>query len=434
MESYLTSGQVVLVTILVKLAVVASVASVLVRYRRFKSLLFADFRTWNQKGRLLLFLGVPILLSTSVRVVLGYAAADISMEMSLLGGLMGGRIVGVLLGTIGNLPGLLEGEWLAPAFGALAGFAGGLVHIFSGRGEEIWHFSPLFFLRAPESFARLVGARRVDRSLLIFVTAIALESIRIMLGRHVGHLFYLDAAGLAVLVLIFMSTLVAVGIPVKILNSTRTEMKLQEQEELLARARLDALISQIKPHFLFNTLNSVASLIRTNPEMARELILKLSHILRRLINSRQEFIPLKEELEFIDSYLDIEVARFGEDKLRVVKEIDPDSQEALVPAMILQPLVENAVGHGLAPLVDGGTLRISVGCAEGRLRIEIGDDGVGIPADRIEAVKREGVGVSNTIERLRVIYAQDHSFEISSELGRGTVCRITIPQVVETYA
>lgn len=432
MENYLTSDQFVLVTILVKLAVMASIASVLVRYRHFKELLFAEFKTWDEKGKLLLFLGVPIILSTAVRVVLGYEAADISLEGTLLGALIGGRIVGAVLGTCGNLPCLLNGEFVAPLFGLVAGLAGGFVHIIFGRREDLWSFSPIFFLRSPSALRRAFGKRTLDRSFLVFITTMTLEATRIILGRRVGHIFFLSGDRPVIVGLIFAATLVTVGIPVKIFSSTRNEIKLKEQDELLIRARLEALISQIKPHFLFNTLTSISSSIRTDPDNARQLIQKLSHILRRLINSRQEFISLREELEFIDAYLDIEVARFGPEKLRVVKQVAPDVLEMLVPAMLLQPLVENAVGHGVSPRIEGGTIRLMAASNAGKLSIEVSDDGVGIPHDRLPSVFTDGVGIPNTVERLKVIYADDHVFDIESEPGRGTCCRITIPPLHAT--
>ena len=163
------------------------------------------------------------------------------------------------------------------------------------------------------------------------------------------------------------------------------------QAELVG-ARLDALRAQLQPHFLFNTLNTVSSLVRFDPDQAREIIVKLASILRRLLRSHESFVRLREEVEFIDDYLDIEVVRFGRDKLRVVKELDPETLEALVPSMILQPLVENSIKHGLAPKVEGGSITLrsrlenanasadanAGAAASSSLLIEVEDDGVGI--------------------------------------------------------
>ncbi len=123
----------------------------------------------------------------------------------------------------------------------------------------------------------------------------------------------------------------AVAIALKVLNNVRIEMKLEQQERLLLQARMEALQSQINPHFLFNTLNSVSSLVRRDPDSAREMIVKLGNILRRLLRKGDAFIPLQEEIESLDDYLDIEVVRFGRDKLRIHKELDPDSLEPSCP-------------------------------------------------------------------------------------------------------
>ena len=158
-----------------------------------------------------------------------------------------------------------------------------------------------------------------------------------------------------------MTAVTVVGTELKIFNNVRIELKLEEQERLLLHARMAALQNQINPHFLFNTLNSISSLVRFDPDTAREMILKLATILRRLTNSTDSFVSLREEVEFIDNYLDIEVVRFGRDKLRVVKDLDPASLETMVPSMILQPLVENSIKHGLSPKVEGGSIRCAAG-------------------------------------------------------------------------
>src|SRR5256885_767813 len=169
----------------------------------------------------------------------------------------------------------------------------------------------------------------------------------------------------------------AVAAPLKIWNNTRIEMNLERHQQLLLKARMDALSSQINPHFLFNTLNTVSALIRFDPDTARGVVLKLSNILRRLLRKHETFVPLKEELQFIDDYLDIEVARFGKDNLEIIKEIDDDTLEAFVPSMLLQPMVENCLKHGLAPKIEGGRIRLHAEQRDGRLRVEIEDNGVG---------------------------------------------------------
>jgi two-component system LytT family sensor kinase len=193
---------------------------------------------------------------------------------------------------------------------------------------------------------------------------------------------------------------------------------------------MDALSSQINPHFLFNTLNTVSSLIRFDPDTARRVVLKLSNILRRLLRKHETFVSLREEVEFIDDYLDIEVARFGRDNLEIVKQIDEAAYEAFVPSMLLQPVIENSLKHGLAPRLGGGKIQLRTTNRDGRLQIEIEDNGVGIPEEKLPHVYVEGIGLSNVRERLRVLYGADFRLQIQSREGQGTLVRIEIPELV----
>jgi two-component system LytT family sensor kinase len=229
-------------------------------------------------------------------------------------------------------------------------------------------------------------------------------------------------------VAVYATTLFAITIPLKIWNNTRNETKLEEQQRLLLQARMDALSRQINPHFLFNTLNSVASLIRTNPQQARAVVYKLSNILRRLLRKHESFNPLSEELDLINDYLSIEMVRFG-DKLRFEKEVDPETLDRLVPSMLLQPLVENSVKHGLSHKVDGGMVRFRSSLREGRLYLLVEDDGVGIPEVKLATLREQGIGVSNVNERLKVLFGSDYRMWIDSKPGQGTRIEIEIPEL-----
>jgi two-component system LytT family sensor kinase len=180
---------------------------------------------------------------------------------------------------------------------------------------------------------------------------------------------------------------------------------------------------------LFNTLNTASSLIRFDPDTARSVLLKLSTILRRRLKSQVHFLPLKQELDFIDDYLDIEVVRFGRDKLQVRKEIEPESLEMVVPSMVLQPLVENAIRHGIGPKVEGGTITLRAKRHDGRLTVEVIDDGVGIPEEKGQEIFYSGIGITNVQERLKVLYGQDFSLRIDSQPGKGTAIRFEIPEL-----
>jgi two-component system LytT family sensor kinase len=226
-----------------------------------------------------------------------------------------------------------------------------------------------------------------------------------------------------------------VGTELKIFNSVRIQIKLEEQERLLLQARMAALQNQINPHFLFNTLNSISSLVRFDPDTAREMILKLATILRRLLHSADSFVSLREEVEFIDNYLDIEVVRFGRDKLKVVKDLDPASLEAMVPSMLLQPLVENCIKHGLSPKVEGGSITLRSRLIKSRLVVEVEDDGVGMGSaqefvrehEQADDLGGMGIGMANVAERLKVLYGDAAKMMIESREGGGTVIRLRLP-------
>src|SRR5271167_4451988 len=192
-------------------------------------------------------------------------------------------------------------------------------------------------------------------------------------------LFALRPSNWGYTLLVVLSSTMSVAMAIKIWNNTRIEMNLEQNQQLLLKARMDALTAQINPHFLFNTLNTVSSLIRYDPDMARGVVIKLSNILRRLLRKHETFVPLQEELDFIDDYLDIEVARFGGDNLQIHKQIEEHTLDAFVPSMLLQPIVENALKHGLAAKLGGGEITIRTSIRDARLILEIEDNGVGIP-------------------------------------------------------
>src|SRR5271166_3484801 len=361
----------ILVTLLIRLGVAAAISSVVVRARRFRVLLFREERTLAEKLELVLILSTPILLGVLVRHwVPNFLAADISFEGAILMGVIGGRLAGAAGGTLVSLPALLLGEWLTLPMNILAGLLAGLLRHLASDREAIWSFSPLFDLSIYHWIRRSIRKSFIDWQTSFFFLILALEFVRIHLYRAFPRrIFALDSDNLWVELAIYASTVMAVAIALKVLNNVRIEMKLEQQ------ARMEALQSQINPHFLFNTLNSVSSLVRRDPDSAREMIVKLSNILRRLLRKGESFAALREEVEFLDDYLDIEVVRFGREKLKIFKELDPNSLDHLIPSMILQPLVENALKHGLADKVEGGSIFVRSRATDGRIVIEVEDDG-----------------------------------------------------------
>jgi two-component system LytT family sensor kinase len=430
----------VLVTLLIKLGVAAAVASVLVRSRQFKSLLFREDRTLAQKIHMVLFIGVPFALGVVARVsVRNFQAGDLALESSLLMGVIGGRVVGGLGGAFVSLPAAVHGEYGNLPLNTIAGLVAGVLRDIATDREVIWSFSPFVDLSIYRWIRRNLPRPKVDWQIAFFLVIILFCYMRLALGRAFPqHFFAVESNNWGVLAAIYATSAIAIAIPLKIWNNTRIERKLEEQERLLLQARMEALQNQINPHFLFNTLNSVSSLVRFDPDTARELIVKLANILRRLLRKGDAFVQLREEVEFIDDYLDIEVVRFGRDKLRVVKDLDPASLEVLVPSMLLQPLVENSIKHGLSPKIDGGEIRIRSQVAEGMLIVEVEDNGVGMGAAQMleppTGIGGSGIGIANVAERLKVLYGDTARMVIDSRQGQGTAVRLHVPVLAEHAA
>ena len=429
-----SSGKDLLFTLLLKVGVAASVAALLARSAIFRKVLFTEERDPDQKLKLMLFVTPPLAISVLLRLVgHPYRFADLTLEGSFLLGLLGGRVVGPLGGSIVSVPAfLIRHEWLSMPMAAFAGLLGGLIRQAIPNKEELWSFGPFLFLSFPRWVVRLVRQGRGSWEMLPLAGCLALEVGRQALGHAVPGrwMFFIDAHGAWPFALVLLATVMAVAVPIKIWNNTRVEMNLEQHQQLLLKARMDALSSQINPHFLFNTLNTVASLIRFDPDMARVVVVKLSNILRRLLRKHETFVPLREELDFIDDYLDIEVARFGRDNLQIFKQVDEHTLDAFVPSMLLQPIVENSLKHGLAPKLEGGQIYIRTSSQDGRLVIEVEDNGVGIPEGRLPQVYVDGIGMSNVQERLRVLYGGDFRMEITSRAGQGTLIRIEVPELV----
>src|SRR5713226_1081176 len=431
---FLTSKE-LLLTLFLKMGLAASLAALLARSATFRKVLYTEQRDAEEKVRLMLFFTPPLAVGVMLRL-LGYPFADLSLEGAFVLGLLGGRVPGVLGGAIFSLPAFFNHEWLSTPVASLAGgLLGGMIRQALPNTEEVWSLGPFTFMGIPRWLFRWARGRERERhwEMLTLAGCVTLELCRITLGTAFPRWLFSFASDKpwAALPMVF-ATVMAVAIPIKIWNSIRVEANLEEHQQLLLRARMDALTSQINPHFLFNTLNTVTALIRVDQDSARGVVLKLSNILRRLLRKHETFVPLREELSFIDDYLDIEVARFGHDNLDIVKEIDEVTLETFIPSMLLQPMVENSLKHGLAPKLEGGRILLRTTSKDGRLHIEIEDNGVGISEEKMPHVYVEGIGLSNVRERLRVLHGADFRLEIESHTGQGTVIRIDIPELVST--
>lgn len=232
----------------------------------------------------------------------------------------------------------------------------------------------------------------------------------------------------------------AVMLTIRNLQLDAARQRTEAAELIRAQAELRALRAQINPHFLFNALNTIRYTIRTNPDAARRLLLDLSEVFQRALQSG-EFISLRDELSYVEAYLALEKARLG-DRLRVVwgGVLQPDTPfqtqtdllDQPVPTLALQPLVENAVVHGIGKKKEGGTVTITVEPQENDLVITIADDGVGMPPVRLSELLKPGearscIGLCNVDNRLGLLYGEEHRLVIESEVGRGTRVMIRIP-------
>jgi two-component system LytT family sensor kinase len=430
---FLSAEQLLLTTLVGKIAATAVLAIMLVRYRRFRHILIFERRAWPDRLTFALSLGIPLTFGVCARLLLGYEALDLTMEGSFLVGLIAGPYAGATVGAMVGLPPLFTGEWAALPFAVGCGFAGGGLRELCPK-EAIWHFSPFIFPSVPRRAWQMVRTLQVDWQVVLLLAPIALELLAQALGfRWSEHhrLFVLapNPPWSWRMLLVLLATVLCVATPIKIWNNARIEHRLQEQEKLLLAAKIEALANQINPHFLFNTLTSISSLIRTQPDTARMLITKLSGLLRRLMRSTDHFVTLREELESIDEYLDIEVVRFGP-QLKVDKQIAVETLDVIVPSMILQPLVENSIKHGLARKVGGGRITIkTLARDDGHTIIEVHDDGLGMTEDRLEHALGDGIGLSNVNERLRTIYGANYHLKLTSVPGRGTCASVEIPEI-----
>jgi len=428
----------ILINLMVKLGLAAALAAALVRSVEFKALLFREERSLRDRIYLVAWLVISgwigKALVLGVWIKFGPAntfTGDLLFETTILLGALAGRGAGAFGGALMAIPAAFNGGWLLLPLNALIGLAAGQLREFSPNHEEIWKFSPFNYLSVLRWFRRTEPRPSFSDWQMVF-----LLSILVLRFMQNTALRWMPAYNVApqphwVEALTYAASVTVIVIELKIWNGVRLQIKLEEQERLLLQARMAALQNQINPHFLFNTLNSISSLVRIAPDTARELIIKLAAILRKLLHSSDAFVPLQEEIDFIDNYLDIEVVRFGRDKLKVVKELDPASLDVMVPSMLLQPLVENSIKHGLASKIDGGSIFLRSLLTDSLLTVEVEDDGVGMGAaqllERPTGLGEGGIGMANVAERLKVLYGDTAKMTIDSRNGTGTLVRLRLP-------
>ncbi|MEX1177669.1 MAG: histidine kinase [Nitriliruptor sp.] len=220
-----------------------------------------------------------------------------------------------------------------------------------------------------------------------------------------------------------------------ILSLTLDLADLQAEARRTSDARLEALRAQINPHFLFNTLNTIAARVRTDPEEARQLLVRLADFFRYAVRQHGQFAEFAQEYAFVRTYVTLEQARFG-DELQVDLDVDPQVLGVSVPVLVIQPLLENAIKHGVGGKVGRGrvTLRARVDPLARVVEVVVRDDGVGMDAARLDSVVRgapsgdgQGVGLANISERLRLLYGDRHEVDVRSAPGEGTSVRLRLP-------
>lgn len=437
-----------LAALLIKVAVAASIASILMRFNRIQKILLRDDRTVADRLQLAFIFSILFGASAGVHSLTNqYPAIDLALEGATIAGFLGGYVSGLITGICVSLPDMFASKWMSMPLFAAAGIIGGLMHDLAPRKEDIWYFSPFVDLNLYRFFKQILRWNRlaIDRrvvklaafNLICNALVVTIELLR--WGVHDefkkhNTFFMFEGSHVTIwlIVLSAVTTLFAVCLPIRVWSSFRAERQLETQRARLTEARLAALTNQINPHFLFNTLNSVSTLIRMDPDRARSMIYRLSKILRSLLRKTENLSPLREEISFIDDYLAIEVVRFG-DKLRFEKEIENSTLDRLVPSMILQPIVENSIKHGLANKVEGGTIRLRTWMEGTRLHISVEDDGVGIHEAKLDKLFTSGIGVSNVNERLRVLFGAAYRLTIDSKPGQGTRTLIEIPEVEKIF-
>jgi two-component sensor histidine kinase len=257
-----------------------------------------------------------------------------------------------------------------------------------------------------------------------FIAVLKVTLTRILRIPIVGTNEYFIISNLATHYVIYWAIVAAVQALAYYRAGREGELRASQLEARLAEARLQLLKMQLHPHFLFNTLNTISELVHEDPRTADRMIASLSQLLRESLDvGTVDRVPLARELDLLERYVDIQRVRFG-DRLDVGLDVDPAARDALVPPLILQPLVENSIRHGLAARVTAGRIRVRALRRGDRLVLEVEDDGAGLEP---HAGTREGVGLGNTRARLHQLYGQAHSVEIRNADGGGALVRLTMP-------
>jgi len=394
-------------------------------------MLLREERTLAQRVRLALWFTALFAPGEIMRILAPeYSALDLALEGSLLAGLMGGYVSGMLAGILLSIPAAIHNEYLALPFYAAVGLGGGLLR--DSASNPMTSGASPHSRREPLSHLR-ARPRTPQRPFHAYFSG-SVVAIELLSSSSAANSAAATCSSPPPPGATRPSYFSPPGSPTTSASPFRSRSGTAPAMRYVSKNRRACSLPRVlkccparsNPHFLFNTLNSIASLIRINPSAPRTMVVQLSRIHAPPLRSQGHFSPLRDELDFIDDYLAIELERFG-DKLRVLREIDPASADVPVPSMLLQPLVENSIKHGISNKVDGGTIILRARRSGDRLMIEVEDDGVGISQAPQTASEGKGIGVSNVRERLQVLYDDDYKMVIESQPGCGTRILIEIP-------
>ena len=339
----------------------------------------------------------------------------------LLANSLAGGLVGVAIALFSQEPGAMArfvptGILFANAIGFAAGFSARFVlPRYSGLPSCI---------RLPLAVVTLLAGGAFGSALIIFWNPLTV----LYEGRLLLLLVVVDSI-IAVIVglIIYNYERLRDQIERSYAAIARNRIREERLRELAARSELKALKAQINPHFLFNALNSISALISSDPDAAQQTLERLAGIFRgTLLASEKGSVPFRKEMELVDAYLDVERARFGK-RLSVEQSIDPGARDVPVPPLILQPVVENAVRHGISPTVEGGTVRIDAKLGDGALRIVVHDDGEGTGLIDLEEMLTEGYGLRNVRDRLVTRFGPGEWFRFESSRETGTRVELVLP-------
>ncbi|MEW5868749.1 MAG: histidine kinase [Chloroflexota bacterium] len=399
--------------------------------------------------KLVAILGVIQLVASSIEHQIFQRDPDMYMLGLLLviaAGLLGGWRAGLGLGLVSLLVIGAYATWdswvflraLPPTPPELPSPAAWIEFILAARIAPLYlHYVrallPIWVGIVTGVYAELSGSRRFE--------PLWAWLLGTLLGIGSAYLLALMAEGPDFLIGFMLPTAMASGLAtlgvallIRNLQAEINRRKADQAELAQAQAELRALRAQINPHFLFNALNTIRYCVRTNPESARQLLLDLSEVFQHILRAG-DFVPLRAEIEHVQAYLALEQARLGE-RLSVQWALPPGNgswQEQPVPTLILQPIVENAIVHGLARKSAGGTLRIAIQLEEDHLALHVEDDGVGIPSARLAAVldpqdqSIKSIGLRNVDGRLRALYGEAFRLQVESQPGQGTRVEMRIP-------